>query len=65
MALSAFAVTRFFTRLRDPRRRHRKLHLLMDIITISICAVIAGANDWQEVVTFAQHRHRAYALRLL
>jgi predicted transposase YbfD/YdcC len=56
MALSTFAVSRFFTRLRDPRRRHRKLHLLMDIIIISICAVIAGANDWQEVVTFAQHR---------
>jgi predicted transposase YbfD/YdcC len=56
MAMSAFTITRFFTRLRDPRRRHRKLHLLMDIITIALCAVIAGANDWQEVVTFAQHR---------
>jgi predicted transposase YbfD/YdcC len=56
MAMSAFAVTRFFTRLRDPRRRHRKLHLLIDIISISICAVIAGANDWQQVVTFAQNR---------
>lgn len=56
MAMSAFAVTKYFARLRDPRRRHRKLHLLMDIITIAICAVIAGANDWQEVVTFAQHR---------
>jgi predicted transposase YbfD/YdcC len=56
MAMSAFAVTRFFTRLRDPRRRHRKLHLLIDIITIAICAVIAGADDWQQVVTFAQNR---------
>jgi predicted transposase YbfD/YdcC len=56
MAMSAFAVTKFFIRLRDPRRRHRKLHLLMDIITIALCAVIAGANDWQEVITFAQQR---------
>jgi predicted transposase YbfD/YdcC len=56
MAMSAFAVSRFFTRLRDPRRRHRKLHNLIDIISIAICAVIAGANDWQQVVTFAQHR---------
>ena len=56
MAMSAFAVSRFFTRLRDPRRRHRKLHNLIDIISIAICAVIAGANDWQLVVTFAQHR---------
>jgi predicted transposase YbfD/YdcC len=56
MAMSAFAVSRFFTRLRDPRRRHRKLHLLTDIISISICAVIAGADDWQQVVTFAINR---------
>jgi predicted transposase YbfD/YdcC len=57
MAMSAFTVTRFFKRLRDPRRRHRKLHLLIDIITIAICAVIAGADDWQQVVTFAKNRH--------
>src|SRR5580658_9836075 len=56
MAMSAFAVSRFFTRLRDPRRRHRKLHLLIDIITIALCGVLAGANDWQQVVTFAQCR---------
>jgi len=54
--MSAFAVSRFFTRLRDPRRRHRKLHLLIDIITIALCGALAGANDWQQVVTFAQCR---------
>lgn len=45
-----------FARLHDPRRNHLKRHLLLDIITIAICAVIAGADDWQQVVTFAQHR---------
>jgi predicted transposase YbfD/YdcC len=56
MALSSVAVSRFFRRLRDPRRQHLKRHLLIDIISIAICAVIANANDWQQVVTFAQRR---------
>jgi predicted transposase YbfD/YdcC len=56
MALSAFTITRFFTRLRDPRRRHLKRHLLIDILSIAICAVIANANDWQQVVIFARRR---------
>lgn len=56
MALAVFAVTRFFTRLRDPRRRHLRRHLLIDLIVITLCAVIAGANDWQQVATFARRR---------
>jgi predicted transposase YbfD/YdcC len=56
MALAAFTVSRYFTRLRDPRRKHLKRHLLIDIIAIAICGVIAGADDWQQIVTFAQHR---------
>jgi predicted transposase YbfD/YdcC len=56
MALAAFTVFRYFTRLRDPRRKHLKRHLLIDIIVIAICAVIAGADDWQQIVTFAQQR---------
>jgi predicted transposase YbfD/YdcC len=56
MAMSAFAVTRFFNRLRDSRRQHLKRHLLLDIIVIAICAVIANANDWQQVVIFARRR---------
>jgi predicted transposase YbfD/YdcC len=56
MAMSAFAASRFFARLRDPRRRHLKRHLLLDIIVIAICAVIANADDWQQVVIFAKRR---------
>jgi predicted transposase YbfD/YdcC len=46
----------FFGRLSDPRRNHLKRHLLLDIIGITLCAVLAGANDWQQIVTFATHR---------
>ena len=31
-------------------------HLLLDIIVIAVCAVICGANDWQQIATFGQQR---------
>jgi predicted transposase YbfD/YdcC len=53
---SELSVARFFSCLRDPRRQHRRRHLLTDIVVSTLCAVIAGANDWQQVVTFAEER---------
>jgi predicted transposase YbfD/YdcC len=64
MALSGYSVSRYFTRLRDPRRQHLKRHLLIDIVVIAICAVIANADDWQQVVTFAKRR-RVWLLTFL
>jgi predicted transposase YbfD/YdcC len=48
---------RCFGRLKDPRRNHLQRHLLIDIVAITLCAVIAGSNDWHQVVTFAHYRH--------
>jgi predicted transposase YbfD/YdcC len=46
-----------FRTLRDPRRSKRpKKHQLLDIVAIALCAVIAGADDWPQVVTFARER---------
>jgi predicted transposase YbfD/YdcC len=56
MLKSALSVVRFFRPLRDPRRQHLRRHTLLDILVITLCAVISGANDWQQVVTFAQRR---------
>jgi len=50
------SVPKYFARLKDPRRAHRRLHLLQDIIVIALCAIIAGAQDWQEIETFARKR---------
>jgi predicted transposase YbfD/YdcC len=50
------SIHKHFAKLKDPRRRHRRLHRLQDIIVIALCAVIAGAQDWQEIVTFGQKR---------
>ena len=62
MATSHLAIHTYFRNIKDPRRCPR--HLLLDIIVISICAVISGANDWQQIVTFGQQR-RAWLHRFL
>ncbi len=41
-----------FAGLEDPRVDRTKLHQLLDVITIAICAVICGADDWSEIELF-------------
>ncbi len=50
------SIVRHFRRLKDPRRAHGRLHLLQDLLVIALCAVIAGAQDWQEIETFGRKR---------
>jgi predicted transposase YbfD/YdcC len=46
-----------FANLRDPRRSCReKKHPLLSIVAIALCAVIADAEDWPQVVAFGQRR---------
>lgn len=47
------ALFEHFSDLEDPRLVHQVRHNLMDIIAIAICAVIANANDWNEIETWA------------
>src|SRR6185295_18141590 len=56
MAAPDIAIKTHFRKLKDPRRVKSSRHLLLDIITITLCAVICGCNDWQEVEAFAIHR---------
>jgi predicted transposase YbfD/YdcC len=50
------SIPTFFAKLQDPRRAHRRLHRLQDILVIAMCAVIAGAQDWQQIETFGRKR---------
>lgn len=43
-----------FSTLEDPRADGGKRHLLLDILTIAISAVICGADSWVEVELFGQ-----------
>ena len=45
-----------FSDLKDPRVDRTKRHLLTDIIMISICAVICGAEGWEDIEEFAEAR---------
>jgi predicted transposase YbfD/YdcC len=47
---------RHFRKLEDPRINRRKRHSLEAILVSAICAVIAGANDFQQIALFAQKR---------
>ena len=36
----------FAAELKDPRRDHLKRHPLVNIVTISLCAIVCGATAW-------------------
>jgi predicted transposase YbfD/YdcC len=43
-----------FAGLTDPRVDRTKLHDLLDIVTIAVCAVVAGADAWEHIEQFAR-----------
>jgi predicted transposase YbfD/YdcC len=43
-----------FSDLTDPRVARTRLHKLVDILVIAICAVIASADNWEDVEAFGQ-----------
>jgi predicted transposase YbfD/YdcC len=50
------ALCQYLDRLSDPRIDRCKRHLLLDVITMTLCAVLAGADTWPQVATFARRR---------
>src|SRR5712692_10518216 len=56
MSKADLSIRKHFRKLPDPRRKHRRRHLLLDIITIAICAVICGCDDWQQIEIFGKER---------
>ncbi len=45
-----------FSELKDPRRACLNDHPLINIITIALCAIIAGAETWTDVASFGQNK---------
>ncbi|MCK5728375.1 MAG: ISAs1 family transposase [Methylococcales bacterium] len=41
-----------FSSIEDPRVDRHKLHKLIDIIVLTICAVISGAEGWEDIEQF-------------
>lgn len=50
-------ISEHFSGIKDPRIERKKLHQLIDIITITLCAVIAGAETWSDIELFGQCKY--------
>lgn len=50
-----------FTEVTDPRRQAGVRHLLIDMIFLTICAVIAGAEDWVAIERFGNAKIRWFS----
>jgi hypothetical protein len=46
------SLSKHFENLTAPRAEHGIDHLLIDLIIITICAVICGANNWVEIENY-------------
>jgi predicted transposase YbfD/YdcC len=52
------AIAAYFATVTDPRVDRTKLHLLMDILVIAICAVICGADTWVEMEAYGRAKEK-------
>jgi hypothetical protein len=41
-----------FSKLQDPRIERKKLHALMDILVLTLCAVASRAEGWEGIAEF-------------
>jgi predicted transposase YbfD/YdcC len=62
--VSAVSLHDCFGELHDCRREHLRLHNLWDIIALTICGVVCGADNWVEIERYG-HRKREWLVRLL
>lgn len=54
MKKPVISLVSYFTDLPDPRIERKKLHKLTDILCITICAVICGAQHWTQIEEFGK-----------
>jgi predicted transposase YbfD/YdcC len=49
------SIAEYFSELEDPRRHNRR-HKLVDIVVIAICAVVCGADSWEDIELFGHSK---------
>jgi hypothetical protein len=52
------SIADYFRRLPDPRVRRTRRHALVDILVITSCAVICGADDWVAIARFGRAKRK-------
>lgn len=50
------SVSEHFASLTDPRVERCRVHPLMEVVTIALCGVICGADDWVSIEAFGQEK---------
>jgi hypothetical protein len=55
---TGISVRDHFSSLSDPRIFLKTRHKLVDVIVITLCAVIAGADDWVQIAAFGEDKHQ-------
>ncbi|WP_276570249.1 ISAs1 family transposase [Thiocystis minor] len=45
-----------FTSLEDPRIERHKRHALADLVLLTICAVVSGADGWEAIEDFGREK---------
>ena len=62
--MTDFSIADHFASIEDHRRDQGKLHRLSDLLTIAICAVVGGAEGWQDIAAFGQAKQAWFDERL-
>lgn len=50
------SILEHFSPLTDPRIKLKTRHILVEVVAMSLCAMIAGADDWVEIANFAKEK---------
>ena len=45
-----------FAELPDPRRQQGQVHVLEEIIFMAVCAVICGADSWEQIADYSRSK---------
>lgn len=49
-------IEKHFSEIADPRASHLNDHPLINILTIALCGIIAGADSWTDIESFGQQK---------
>ncbi|MCU0589083.1 MAG: ISAs1 family transposase [Syntrophobacteraceae bacterium] len=52
------SIQEHFSSVSDPRILLKTRHKLIDVIVITLCAIIAGADDWVEIAAFGREKEK-------
>ena len=55
--VASIPLTSHFSILQDPRIDRSKQHTLLDIVVIAFCAVLCGAEGWEDMEDFGKAKH--------